>query len=153
MMRTKRGSTLVFSYLVVAALLALGSATLVHTFAEQSAAQLIVRQSTAFEAAEAGVDDAIAQLKANPNWSGTSYTTLGSQAGYEVTVTILSSTLKQLTSSGYHPSNVPSAYGYQRRQVEAVALVTPHRYNFGLFAAETIQLNSIALVDSYDSTL
>ncbi len=65
-MRRRRGSILVMSYLVVAFLMAWGSAIAVRSFAEQRAAGRTARLLTAFQAAESGFDDALNWLRTQP---------------------------------------------------------------------------------------
>ena len=134
-------------------LLALGSAaalmrgTLEFHLSERSS--LI---NTAFQEAEAGLDLGLTQLRQDVNWAGQAYTPLG-RGGYDVTVTSVGATLRRLTIAGYAPSNVPSALGYQRRDLEAVVSVQSSLFDYALFSATTVTLNSNALVDSYNSTV
>ena len=122
------------------------------TLNEQRTAERYLRLSQAFQLAEAGLDDAIVQLRDDSSWSGRAYTALSTGGGYEVSVTSVSSTLKRLTSTGHYPSNNTSAFGYQSRQLEAyVATAEPSPFDYALFAANTIQVDSNAAVDSYNS--
>jgi len=144
---------LVFCYLLMALLMAFGSAAMVRSFVEHNSAQRHLRLTSAFQAAEAGLDQALTEFKNNPNWNGVAYTSMGSKGGYEVAVTVLSATLRQLISTGHYPSNVTTASGYQRRQVEAIVSVAPPSpYDYALFASGAITLNSNARIDSYNSS-
>lgn len=140
------------SCFLVALVAAYGSATMVRSLTEQRTAQRSVRLASAFQAAEAGLDSAIANLRANTNWSGVGYTST-LKGGYDVAITTLSPTLRRVTATGYYPSNNMAAYGYQRRQVEGTVSVQEPLFNNALFAATTIQLDSGAKTDSYDSSL
>ena len=147
----RRGLALVMSCFLVALVAAYGSATMVRSLTEQRTAQRYLQRSSAFQAAEAGLDSAIATLRSDTNWSGVGYTST-LKGGYDVAVTTLSPTLRRLTVTGYAPSNNPAAYGYQRRQVEATLSVPAGGpFDYSLFATGTIVLNSNAKVDSYDS--
>ena len=148
----RRGLALVMSCVVVALVAAYGSATMVRSLTEQRTAQRSVRLASAFQAAEAGLDSAIANLRTNINWSGVGYTST-LKGGYDVAITTLSPTLRRVTATGYYPSNNTAAYGYQRRQVEGTVSVQEPLFNNALFAATTIQLDSGAKTDSYDSSL
>jgi len=157
--------------MVTTVLLAYGSSLLVRSLSETAISQRFARSALAAHLAEAGLDYGMAQLKANSGWAGTSYTALaGGTGGYAVTVTTLGSGLKQVTSTGYSPSNVTTDSGYQTRQVEAVVEVkTPSVFQFALFGQERVRVkvndeddggdddkaeaaDDIVLLDSYDSS-
>ncbi|MBI3324848.1 MAG: hypothetical protein HYZ92_06170 [Candidatus Omnitrophica bacterium] len=150
--RQRRAIALIVCYFCVALLLAFGSAVLAYTLNEQAIARRQVRLLSAFQMAEAGVDRAVTELKAAAGWSGINYTALSAGGGYDVTVTSLSPTLKQIVSTGHYPSNNTAAFGYQTRKVEVVLSVQTTKYDHALFAARTVHLNSNARVDSYDSS-
>jgi len=153
LMRNRRGSILVICFLVMAIMVAIGSAAMVRGFTEQRVVQRHVQVASAFQMAEAGLDQALLALKANSNWSGASYTPMASNVGgYEVAVSSLSSTLRQLTITGHAPSNVTTAPGYQQSRLEAVVDVQPPpTFDYALFAAGSVELHSHARIDSYDS--
>ena len=147
----RRGTVLVLSCLLVALVAVYGSAIMVRGLTEQRAAQRAVRLAWAFEAAEAGLDQAITQLRANANWSGATYTTT-LQGGYDVTITNLSSTVKRLTVTGHYPSNITTTYGYQKRRVEGTLQVSPQSiFQYPLFGKDSVDLKKAALTDSYNS--
>lgn len=172
MLQHQRGSVVITCYMVTTALLAYGSSLLVRSLSETAISQRFARSSLAAHLAEAGLDYGMAQLKANSGWTGTSYTALaGGTGGYAVTVTNLGSGLKQITSTGYSPSNVTTDAWYQTRQVEAVVEVeSPSVFQFALFGQERVRIKvddeddeedkddaeapeDIVLLDSYDSSL
>jgi hypothetical protein len=153
LMRDRRGSILVICFLVMAIMVAIGSAAMVRGFTEQRVVQRHVQVASAFQMAEAGLDQALLALKANSNWSGASYTPMASNVGgYEVAVSTLGPTLRRLTVTGHVPSNNPNASGYQRQQIEAtVSIQGPPIFDYALFAAGTFEIDNRARVDSYDS--
>lgn len=147
----QRGAALILSSLCLVLVTGYSLGSMVRSLTEQRTTQRFQRLSWAFQAAEAGLDRAITEVKTNSNWTGIGYTaTL--QGGFDVTVTPLDSTKRLVTVSGYYPSNSTSAYGYQRRQVEAVISVSSSDFD-SVFVATTIDLDSNSRVDSYDSRL
>ncbi|MBI3322592.1 MAG: pilus assembly PilX N-terminal domain-containing protein, partial [Candidatus Omnitrophica bacterium] len=155
-MRNERGSILIFSYLVVAALVALGSALTVRTLAEQNSSSRSVRLASAFQTAEAGLDQALIELRTNEDWTGASGLSVPNGGYYDVAVTeeTANPTLKTLTITGHYPSTDPTAQGYQRRRVEAVVqMSSPSVFQYGLFGDEDVQIKKKVTTDSYDSDL
>ncbi|MBI2884812.1 MAG: hypothetical protein HYY15_01405 [Candidatus Omnitrophica bacterium] len=130
-----------------------GAAMTVRSHTERQVARRSMGVARSFQAAEAGTDTALVQLAQDPNWLGVGYTSIGA-SGYEVSVEPISSTLRRVTATGYAPSNDVSAEGYQLRRIESIVLIEPAGpFDYGLFAGDTIHLDSNSLVDSYDSQL
>lgn len=155
-MRNERGSILIFSYMVVAALVALGSALTVRTLAEQNSSSRSVRLASAFQTAEAGLDQALIELRTNEDWTGASGLQVPNGGSYDVAVTedTGNPTLKTLTITGHYPSTDPTASGYQRRQIEAVVQISAQSvFQYGLFGDEDVQVKKEVTTDSYDSDL
>jgi hypothetical protein len=148
----ERGSILIVAYVFLAIALTLQAASLLISINEQRNAERTVRLSSAFQMAEAGLDQAIVELRDDSSWEGVDYTAVGSAGGYEVEVTDIDGSLRQIIATGHYPANDPTAPGYQSRQIEAyVAASQPAIFEYALFAANTIELDSNATVDSYDS--
>ncbi|MBI4322682.1 MAG: pilus assembly PilX N-terminal domain-containing protein [Candidatus Omnitrophica bacterium] len=152
MANNKRGVALVMACLLVTLVTAYGSAMMVQSLTEQQSAQRFLRLSAAFQAAEAGLDRALTEFKTNANWAGAAYTTT-LKGGYDATVTNLSATLRKVVVTGHYPSNTTTAYGYQSRQVEGTVSVQEALFNYAVFAATTVEMDSNARADSYDSGL
>ena len=152
MVHNKRGIALVMACLLVALVTVYGSAMMVQSLTEQQSAQRFLRLSAAFQAAEAGLDRTLIEFKTNSNWTGAIYTTT-LKGGYDVTVTTLSPSVRQVVVTGHYPSNTTTTYGYQSRQVEGTVSVQEALFNYALFAATTIDMDSNSKTDSYDSTL
>lgn len=168
--RAERGSVMIICFLCVATTLTLGSAIMVRGLSEHRAVQRYAWTNLAFQAAEAGVDHAIAELTANPSWSGLGYTALA-PGGYEVSLSRLSPIIRQVISTGHYPSDTPSALGYSRQQLEATLEVTaPSVFQFALFGFDRLRMKVLdddddgdnddaesdtdaVLIDSYDSSL
>lgn len=150
MAHNKRGVALVMACLLITLVTAYGSAMMVQSLTEQQTAQRFLRLSAAFQAAEAGLDRTLTELKTNANWSGASYTST-LKGGYDVTVTNLSATVRKVVVTGHYPSNTTTAYGYQKRQVEGTVSVQEPMFNYAVFAATTIDMDSNSRTDSYSS--
>lgn len=153
-MRNERGSILIFSYLVVGALVALGSALTVRTLAEQNSSSRSVRLASAFQTAEAGLDQALIQLRADEDWTGASGLQVPNGGSYDVAVTedAGNPTLKTLTITGHYPSTDPTAQGYQRRRIEAIVqMSSPSVFQFGVFGYDGVTVKNDAVTDSYNS--
>ena len=153
-MRNERGSVLIFSYLVIGAMVALGSALTVRTLAEQTTSSRSVRLASAFQTAEAGLDQALIELRANEDWTGASGLSVPNGGYYDVAVTedTANPTLKTLTITGHYPSTDPTAQGYQRRQVEAIVqMSSPSVFQYGVFGYDSVTVKNDAVTDSYDS--
>ena len=151
-MRDERGSVLITTYLVTTVLLAFGATALARSLSEHQIAERSSHLNVTLYLAEAGVDRAIAELKNSSSWGGVSYTGLAGQGGYAVTLTSLSSTVKQVTSTGYYPSNDSTAAGYQTRRVETtVQLPLPSVFQAGIFGDDEVDIKKAVTSDSYDS--
>ena len=150
--KQQRGIAWVMSCVLITLVTAYGSAMMVQSLTEQRSVQRFLRFSAAFQTAEAGLDRAITEFKTNSNWSGASYTST-LKGGYDVTVTNLSPTVRQVVVTGHYPSNTITTYGYQSRRVEGTVSVQETLFNYALFSATTIQMDSNSKTDSYDSTL
>lgn len=153
-MRHERGSVLIFAYLVIGALVALGSALTVRTLAEQNSSSRSVRLASAFQSAEAGLDQALIELRANEDWTGASGLAVPNGGYYDVAVTedTGNPTLKTLTITGHYPSTDSTARGYQRRQIESVIRISsPSVFQYGLFGEEKVHIKNDVVTDSYNS--
>ncbi len=150
--KTSTGSVLVIGLFLVVIAATYGVTTMARALAEQNLAQRNFRLASAFSLAEAGVDRGLRALTSNPSWSGASYTPLVS-GGYDVTVEVMSSTRRRLTSTGHYPSNDASAFGYQQKRIEVVVSVPSSAFDYATFAATRILLDSHATIDSYDASI
>lgn len=120
----------------------------------------------AFNAAEAAVDNAIAQLRSNSNYAGTTaFTALNAgsnQGGYEIQVCPPSCTgltaptdsnIRLLKAAGYAPGNVSTAQAYEVRPVMSYVQLSTTPFNHAAYARNSLTLNGTPLVDSYDSSV
>lgn len=153
-MRNERGVVLVLAYFYMTILMAFCSAIMVRGLTDHHAAQLSVWSASVFQTAEAGMDEALSELKADAAWSGTpagACVALPQGGCYEVTVASLGGSLRQIISVGHVPDDDASSYGYQRRQLEAIISVATSPFDYAVFAKTTVTMDSNTTVDSYDS--
>ena len=142
----ERGFILISVYMLLATLIILTGALLSHAMAEVWMGQRSQASLQALYLAEGGLDSAIAQLRANPSWTGGSGT--ASTGTYTVVLQNLSGNQKRITSQG-SAASASSAV----RTVEAIVQVGPKPlFPFAIFAAEEVELKGNALTDSYDSS-
>ena len=148
----QHGTILIASFMVVLLLVFMGAALMNRSLIEHRWTAQSVRLTSAFHLADAGIDATIEALWDDRGWNGSAYTPVAGSGGYEMAVDVLSETLRGVVSTGHVPINVPTAYGYQRRQVEAVLeLSDPSPFEDALFTESSIWLDSNVVVDSYDS--
>lgn len=116
----------------------------------------------AFNMAEAGLDQAITQLRLDANYTGTgTYTSLSTatiQGGYQATITTPQDNpnIRQIVTSGFSPSNVVTNEAYETRAITSFAVIEPPSlFKYGVFAKNSIQLNgsTTVIIDSYDSSI
>lgn len=112
----------------------------------------------AFNMAEAGIDEALAELTADATYTGTgTYSSMSTNAvrgGYLTTVTTpaLNPNVRLLQSTGYSPTNSTTDRAYESRSIMAYAEIDEESYfDFAVFAKNGMQINGNPLIDSYDS--
>lgn len=109
---------------------------------------------TAFHLAESGVDRAIVELEANPNYIGQGYTVLGN-GGFDVAVDSpnpADPTVRRIITNGHTPNNFRTSYAYENRQVVAfVNIQSGSGVPFAVFGDTEIRMSGRATTDSYDS--
>lgn len=163
-MRRQAGSVMVMSYLLVSLFLAWGSATMIGSVNEQ---RLVLRSrdlTHAFHVAEAGLEDAMVQLRTGN--AASIGTTSFAQGNYTVSITQPSS----LASNQYLVQASGQVKGLTRT-IEAVAKVdSASVFQFALFGSDNVRVKvndeddsgdndaseqdtHQVVVDSYDSAL
>jgi len=163
---SEKGFIFIFSYFVVAAIsvMSLAYFTRSHVFIESSERNR--HKVHAFNMAEAGLDSAMAQLKTDTNYSGTSgYTPLGTNTGYEAIVcppqcdadmpdpTPVNPDMRLIRARGYAPGSDTTARGYENRSTLSYVELDDTPFEYAAFAETDLGLNGTPLVDSYDSRL
>ncbi len=144
---SERGFILIIMYLVSTVFLILVGAVMAYALAEFRSAQRLEASTQALYLAEAGVDDAIVQLRGDSLWLGGG----GAQGTgtYSVAVESLSATRVRLTSIG----NSSLLQDPMTRTVEAIVQVTPNPlFQYALFGNQSVALHGNAITDSYDSS-
>jgi len=152
----ERGSIIVI-YSAVAGLVVLGAAVAGSAFSEYRLAQRTFHQTTAFYLAEAGVDQALVQLRTNHNYAGVGYVAVTDAAGqpvggYDITVDDVGHNQRRITAIGYYPDHQSQSAWYTQNTVVATATVPNPPFIDAVFANTSVQLTGNSLVDSYDSS-
>ena len=143
------GYVLISLYAILALLTGYGAALVTHAATELQSAQRSQASLQAMYAAEGGVDQAIVQLRSNPNWAGGSGA-LGATTTYAVAVQSLGGNRQRLTVQG----SSPLFQGTVSRSVEAIVQTTPASLFPGaMFGNQSVEISGNALTDSYDSSL
>lgn len=163
-MKTKRGAALILAYAVIAALTVISGAFLMRTVSERKAAESFSNSKKAFWAAEAGLQRAIKDFKADvwdeddwqdyENEEEESYKYLTESGGpiiYALKVFGLSSHKVTLKSAGYYPDL--SSPGYIKREVSVVYQRegSESLFKYAAFGNSGVSLSGSARIDSYDS--
>jgi len=100
----KRGVALIISFMVIAVLVILGSATISSSMSERFISQRYTESNQAFWLAEAGVASALLQLKADPaNLGSISAASLG-KGEYSVDAIVAEGPNLRITAHGFIPS-------------------------------------------------
>lgn len=148
----KRGIVLIICYMVIVILSILGAAFLVRSVSERNVASGYYSSTQALWVAEAGIQQALWELKYNScadcsNCSGNRCIsgTLTSAGDYDVTITATT-----ITSQGSVPSR--NAANPVTRTVQATISSSPP-FNYAVFARNKIILLNNAMTDSYNSSL
>ena len=133
-MRTRDGSVLIMSYFLVAIFLALGSATMVRSVTEQRVTLRSQDRANAFQVAEAGIEDALFQLRTGNTASIA--TTSFAQGSYTVSIT-----QPQSLSSNQYLVQASGQVKGLTRTVEAIARVNaPSVFQFALFGDDNVRI-------------
>lgn len=158
LIENKNGFILITSYMLIT-VLSVGSLALfsrANGFIQ--ATERNQNKIVAFNMAEAGIDLAIAQIAADPTYAGSAgyvnMSTATVQGGYQVTVTTPQGApnIRQITATGFSPSNINTTRAYETRTIITHAEIGQNSmFNFAVFADESMQINGNPLVDSYDS--
>ena len=153
-MKNRRGMFLISSYLALTVIGTFSLTLFMKNAVTYHAAQRVENRIRAFDLAEAGVDQAIVQLRSNLSYVGQGYTPLGNDGGFQVIVETpnsLQPTVKRITATGHSPSNLSTSYAYSNRQVVAHENFTQSGGGFGLFSSTSVQMSGNAGTDSFDS--
>lgn len=154
--RHERGAV-VLVYGALIGLVIVGASVAATALAEHRLAQRTVNETQAFYHAEAGLDNAIVQLRADPDYTGTTYAPLydagGNEiGGYSITVTDIGNNQREITVLGEYPENDPAVSWYAANTVEATATVgEAPLFTMAAFGDSEVEFTGNGFVDSYDS--
>ena len=153
--RNQKGMFLVSSFLVVSVITTFALALFLKNVSIYRTIEHAQNRVWAFHLAESGLDRAIVELEADPNYTGQGFTAFGS-GGYEALVEtpdpVNNPTVRRITATGHVPTNNAASYAYERRQVVAyVNLSFQSNTDFSIFTNDSIQLSGNAGTDSYNS--
>lgn len=156
-----RGSLLLFALLVVGIASMWMSAALTLSAVEHGASLRSTSLRKTFYVAEAGLDVAIQALRADANYAGVPYTSLGvGQGGYVIEVIPLGPDTRTMRVTGFYPSNNPAASGHIAKTIEVVVRrVELPGPGYGVVGDQAVRLEGSGngenddgvTVDSYDS--
>ena len=130
------------SYLVLALMMPYGSAVIVGSLTEQHAAQRSGDLLHAFEAAEAGLDEALVQLRSNTQWGGVGPTSFSSMGTYQVTATTYGDAV-QLVSTGV-ASNGSGAQRVLEMWVKMPSTLPDNFFGNAIYTSDTVVLKGKA---------
>lgn len=108
MAQNKRGVALVMACLLVTLVTAYGSAMMVQSLTEHRVVQRYLQRGSAFQLAEAGVDEALFQLRTNYSWTGPLTAQVVNAGTYTAQVT-QNGTLRKITSTGATQGTIVSS--------------------------------------------
>jgi len=140
----KRGIVLILSCILIVVLIILGAAILSRSIAENRLAQNNLEITQAFWLAEAGLSQALDNLRGNFNiaagtdiWSGSLSLIQGE---YSVDLGPISNQQRTVTAHGFVPSRSQSR---QERVIEAVArqFIPPNFYDYAVYSAGDVDFN------------
>ena len=152
--RQQRGVVMIGSYFVVAVLLILQGAYVSRMTHDHDQTLRVVAQAKALSHAEAGLDDAMTQLRENPTYDGTDGIEPFGDGGYAVAVSPhpQNSDWMYVQVSGYYPMpQTPEEAAASGQGVSAVLHVTQHLFSYALLGDKDFKSSGSLIVDSYNS--
>ena len=149
----QRGFVLITSYMVVAVLLILQSAYFSRIVEDQKTSARHTQPIGAIHYAEAGLDQAIASLRANPNYGGTVGAMALGNGAYNIAVTPYAgdNTLRRIAILGYsaNPAANPAAIP---KAINAIVKVATSVSNWAVFGSAGVSASGNTRVDGYNSS-
>lgn len=147
MLKNQKGIVLVVTYLSILVLLILGSFFITRSISEKRIADAEKDSIQAFYLAEAGIDRALEELRANYTWSGTGAAVTLGNGQYSVSVNT-NGNEREVTSIGF----IPDAATFRIRRFLEVnvkqSLPPANFYDNAIYASKEVDFNGNAyLVD------
>ncbi len=162
--KKQAGFLLLTSYFIVAVISIISLAVFTRSHIYLQSSERNRNKVAAFNMAEAGLDSAMASLKTDTAYGGSSgYTALGTNTGYAVSVCPPSCdadmaqpadpNVRFIRAHGYAPGNITTERGYENRSTLSYVELDDTPFEYGAFAETALTLNGTPLVDSYNSTV
>ena len=137
----KKGAVLIYCFLVIVVLTILGVAIFNKSVSERSLAQKYVDSTRAFWLSEAGVNQALSELRDNYNTASVSATELG-EGGFSASISTSGSN-KTVSATGYVPFS-GTTVASREIQVEISKDIPDNFYNNAIYAAGELELKGNA---------
>ncbi|MBU0634092.1 MAG: hypothetical protein KKB82_00170 [Candidatus Omnitrophica bacterium] len=148
-MNNKKGIMLVIALIVIVLLTILSTGIFVRSISETKSAAVFTNAKRAFWLAESGIQKGIYELNYNGAWSGTTQNSLSSGGDYEISLTSLSGSRYQITSTSYFPSK--AAANAVARTITAI-LKKSFSFDYATYAGADLSLAGNAATNSYSSS-
>ncbi|MFH1451532.1 MAG: hypothetical protein ABII75_05175 [Candidatus Omnitrophota bacterium] len=148
-MNNKKGIMLVMALIVIVLLTILSTSILMRSITETKSAAVFADAKRAFWLAESGIQRGIYELNYNGAWTGTLQASLTDGSDYEISLTSLSGSKYQITSTGYFPNK--AAVNAVARTVTAI-LSKNFSFDYATYAGADLSLAGNAVTDSYSSS-
>lgn len=157
----KKGIALILSFMVIIVLAILSAAVVFRSTSEVNLVKRFTGSTRAFWLAEAGINKAIWKLNdGGGNWTGWTdngndskslpQVSLGNLGEYDVTISNISTSNPQITSTGYSPSkNAPDEIS----RTLNVTLKRESIFNYAAFTKISLNISNNAEIDSYNSSI
>jgi len=160
-LRNEQGFLLLVVYIVVICVSIFSVAFFTRHHLACQATERYQNRILAFNAAEAGIDLALATLATTPSWTGAGYTPFNStsiKSGFLVTVTKPDPTnkpnLRKIEAIGYSPDNTTTLNPHQTATITVYAQSEPQSlFKYAVFAGTSMTLSGNVRINSYNSTV
>lgn len=149
---------LVFALLIATFIVTVSGAGLISSAVDQGIVLRSLNRVRALHLSEAGLDLALRNLQANPDYTGAAYALLSDQVGgYMIQVTPQSPSDRLIQITGFSPSDDPTSRGYSTATIEAmVRLSQLAGPGYGIMGEESVRIEGFGdheapKLDSYNS--
>lgn len=138
----KKGIAIIFSFIIIVVLTVLGSAILLRSISESNLARRNLENKQAFWLAEAGISEALTQLKTNYNLSSVGPANLG-PGRYAVTIAP-SGTKRIVSSTGYVPATGEARATRSLQAVVTQVTISDPFYSHAIYASGEVEISGSA---------
>lgn len=157
--RNKRGIILIATLLLAIIIAIFSTSLFARVISERRLIETETNRMIAFHLAESGVDEAIAKLADDANYSGTGNDPIllgGGSYSTEVTTPdpALNPKIRKIFAKGFAPSNQNTSYAYQERIITTYVQIDPvPLFTHAVSAQNKVTMLKSSKTDSYNSTL